>query len=89
MYFVNPANTQPMGYDPRLAQQRAPQQQAPAVPPLTRPIFRGVMGKEKPAPVRRTPLAIPTPEELGVAGVRKAASPVRIPTPEELGVAGR
>jgi hypothetical protein len=89
VYLFNPSNTQPMGYDPRLAQQHAAQPQAPAVAPLTRPVFRGVMGKEKPAPVRRAPLAIPTPEELGVASVRKAPSPVRIPTPEELGMAGR
>ncbi len=87
--MFNPTNTQPVGYDPRLAQQRAVQSQAPAVGPLTRPVFRGAMGKEKPALIRRAPLAIPTPEELGVACVRKAPSPVRIPTPEELGMTGR
>jgi hypothetical protein len=82
-------NVQPMGYDPRMVQQRTAQPQAPAVPPLNRPIFRGVMGKEKPAPARRGPVSIPTPEELGLAGVSKTQAPVRIPTPEELGVAGR
>jgi hypothetical protein len=89
MYMFNPMSTQPMGYDPRLVQQRPVQPQAPAVAPLTRPVFRGAMGKEKPAPARRAPLAIPTPEELGVAAVRKPRTPVHIPSPEELGVAAK
>jgi hypothetical protein len=89
IYPFNPASAQPMAFDPRLVQQRAAQPQPPAVPPRTQPVFRGAMGKEKPAPVRRAPVVIPTPEELGMVAVRKAPTPLRIPTPEELGVAGR
>jgi hypothetical protein len=89
MYLFNPMSAPAMSYDPRLVQQRPVQGQAPAVPPLSRPVYRGAMGKEKPAPPRRTPLAIPTPEELGVAAVHKARTAVQIPTPEELGLAGK
>jgi hypothetical protein len=85
--FFNPASPPVMGYDPRLAQQSGMQAQPPAVAAGPRPIFRGVMGKEPAAPIRRPAPAIPTPEQLGLAPARKSVAPVRIPTPEELGLA--
>jgi hypothetical protein len=68
-----------------------PVQQAP--PPS---VVRGVAGSEQPrtpARVASGPLAIPTPEQLGLAPKRRAApvhsGPLDIPTPEQLGVACR